>query len=62
MRRRTTEESKHRSTLIITIQTAEEHRPALPTTHRSTMESTTQYKEIIQLAVVQMITIMRAMQ
>ncbi|KAF2616402.1 hypothetical protein F2Q68_00039618 [Brassica cretica] len=59
MRHRSTELSPH---LIITRQTINEYRPTLPSTHRSTMESTMHKKETTLLAVGQMIAITRAMQ
>ncbi|KAF2607625.1 hypothetical protein F2Q68_00044072 [Brassica cretica] len=61
MRRRSTEESEHLSTILFTIQTEDEHRPTLPTTHQSTTELTVQKKETTPLAVGQMIIITRAM-
>ncbi|KAF3551142.1 hypothetical protein DY000_02006646 [Brassica cretica] len=39
-----------------------EYRPTLPSTHRSTLESTVYEKETTRLAVGQMITITKAMQ
>ena len=62
MRRRSTKTSQHQSTLIITRNTANKHRPKLPTTHSSTLELTVHKKKTTQLAVGQMIAITRAMQ
>ena len=62
MRHRSTDQSQHRSTLILIRQTENEHRPTLPTTHRSTLESTVYEKKTTRLAVGQMITITKAMQ
>ncbi|KAF3568074.1 hypothetical protein DY000_02014855 [Brassica cretica] len=58
---RSTEQSQHRSTLILIRQAKNEHRPTLPTTQRSTLELTMYEKEITQLVVGQMITITKAM-
>ncbi|KAF3553338.1 hypothetical protein F2Q69_00013070 [Brassica cretica] len=62
MRRRSTEHAQHRSTSILFKQDENEHRPTLPTSHRSTLESTVYEKETTRLAVGQMITITKAMQ
>ena len=62
MRRRSTEQSQHRSTLIFIRQADNEHRSTLPTTHRSSLDSTVHEKETTRLAFGQMITITKAMQ
>ena len=62
MHHRSTEQSQHRSTVILIRQAENEHRPTLPTTHRLTLESTIYEKETTRLAVGQMITITKAMQ
>ncbi|KAF3512960.1 hypothetical protein F2Q69_00007931 [Brassica cretica] len=62
MHHRSTYMAHHRSILNFIRETGNEHRPILPTTHRSTQKSTEYEKETTRLAVGQMITITKAIQ
>ncbi|KAF3609344.1 hypothetical protein DY000_02045756 [Brassica cretica] len=62
MHHRSTCLAHDRSILNLIREIGNEHRPILPTTHRSTQKSTECQKETTRLAVGQMITITKAMQ